>query len=64
MIEALRCSCGSEDWISCAPGTSKDAKAYAGDNVLPLFAAEEVPTRVWCLPCWTEAFQSRAEAAS
>jgi hypothetical protein len=55
----LRCDCGAP-WVACAPGTATDATRYQAQGVMELFAAEEVPLRLWCLKCWP--FRKRSAA--
>jgi hypothetical protein len=52
MRPPLRCRCGSEDWISCAPGTDRLASPYSHHNVRPLHPTKAVPLRAWCRACW------------
>lgn len=41
-------TCGSPDWIACAPGTAPDAKSYDAEKITDIRPAEDVPTVAWC----------------
>jgi len=58
----LRCSCGSDDWIACAPGTVAEEQQQG--NLFVLQPAPEVPMRVWCLAHWKLAFPIVARSAA
>jgi hypothetical protein len=49
------CVCGSKHWIAAFPGS---VEQLTGDdpNVLLAKPIPAVPSKYWCMACWTERF--------
>jgi len=57
----LRCSCGSDEWIACAPGSVE--QTTADDPSVPLLhPLPAVPMQCWCVAHWPFAAVSRRAA--
>lgn len=59
----LRCSCGSPDWMSVAPGFNAEYEPgrglldQRGNHPAPVIVKPATPDVMLCLPCWSAAFR-------